>query len=83
MTQRAQHANAYAGRTLKYWRKYRGMSRRQLGEASGFSTSQIQSYEDNESRISVGAALILCEPLGIGLDDLFEGFEDTQSAPGA
>jgi transcriptional regulator with XRE-family HTH domain len=69
-----------AGNALRVWRKARGYSQTQLGDALGISFQQVQKYERGANRISLSTAHRACKFLGIDIPRLFEGAEALEDA---
>lgn len=56
------------GQTMAYWRRDRGMSRLDLAEASGVSTSSIAAYEADAGMPNLNNAIALANALELSLD---------------
>jgi transcriptional regulator with XRE-family HTH domain len=55
---------------IRRFRNERGWSQEQLGEAVGVTFQQIQKYENGKNRITIGRLVMICEVLGIDLDEV-------------
>jgi len=74
--------DAKIGARLAMARRMRGVSQEKLGEHLGITFQQVQKYEKGTNRISVGAALLSAEFLGVSAVWLMRGNEqDTGPAP--
>ncbi len=63
------------GARLRQHRMLKGVSQEQIGEALGLTFQQIQKYEKGTNRVSVGAAILICDRLNIRLADLLDGLQ--------
>lgn len=63
------------GANLSNLRKGAGMSQTVLGKALGVTFQQIQKYEKGTNRMSISAAVSLCNAIGCSIDELLGGIE--------
>lgn len=59
-----------AAHPLSVWRRYRGMTQQELGEAAGIGKSYISQIESGAKTGSVKCLHRIAEVLGVDLDDL-------------
>lgn len=76
--QQAQEFTAALGAEISYWRKRRGLSREQLGEQVGLSSTTIGRIERGDPGASAGSADVwrIAVALGITFTDLVRRSED-------
>lgn len=69
---RAKMIDIIIGRRIREARQEKGMSQPDLASAVGISYQQIQKYERAANRVSVSTLLVLCEALGISVDEFLK-----------
>lgn len=67
-------------RRVKQERLAAGVTQRELAEAVGVVTQQVQKYEAGVDRIKAGQLWLMAERIGVPIGDLFR--EDTRPAAG-
>ena len=60
------------GHPVRVWREHRGMSRKQLAEASGLSASYLSQLEAGKKKGSSEALAAIAKELGLSLDDIID-----------
>jgi ribosome-binding protein aMBF1 (putative translation factor) len=60
------------GNPVRVWREHRGMSRKQLAEASGLSTPYLSQIESGRRKPSPEALAAIAKELGLESDDIME-----------
>lgn len=56
--------------TLKEWRRAKGISVEKLAEEIGVSPSTVNNWENRGQKIPVTYAIMICNFLGVPLDDV-------------
>jgi ribosome-binding protein aMBF1 (putative translation factor) len=60
------------GNPVRVWREYRGMSRKQLAEASGLTVAYLSQIEAGKSKGSPEELATIAKELGLSLDDIMD-----------
>jgi ribosome-binding protein aMBF1 (putative translation factor) len=60
------------GNPVRVWREHRGMSRKQLAEASGLSTAYLSQVESGKRKASPEVLAAIAQELGLSLDDVVD-----------
>jgi ribosome-binding protein aMBF1 (putative translation factor) len=60
------------GNPVRVWREYRGMSRKQLAEASGLTVAYLSQIEAGKSKGSTEELATIAKELGLSLDDIMD-----------
>jgi len=60
------------GNPIRAWREHRGLSRKQLAEASGLSTPYLSQIESGKRKASPEALAAIAKELGLALDDIMD-----------
>jgi len=63
------------GASVRTYRRQRGMTQTELGEALGLTFQQIQKYERGTNRISASKLVMRAEALRVPVGAFFEGCE--------
>lgn len=70
------------GERIAYLRKDRGLSQRKLAELLGLSQQIVASYETGDRHIPVWRLISLAEVLGIDVEKLLNGAQQSKGKPG-
>ena len=70
------HIDQYIGRQIMYWRKERGMSRKNLAEILGITHQQLQKYEAGANRIASSRLKLLADILKCPVEVFFPAIGD-------
>lgn len=65
----------HIGARIKLRRSFRGLNLKNLGDALGVSTQQVQKYEAGDNRIAAGQLFQLSRLLGVEVAYFFEGWD--------
>ncbi len=60
------------GNPIRAWREHRGLSRKQLAEASGLSAPYLSQIESGKRKASPEALAAIAKELGLSPDDLMD-----------
>jgi ribosome-binding protein aMBF1 (putative translation factor) len=60
------------GNPVRVWREYRGLSRKQLAEASGLGTPYLSQIETGKKQASPEALAAIAKGLGVEPDDIVD-----------
>lgn len=56
--------------TLREWRKAKGVSVERLAEYLGVSPSTVNNWENKGQKIPVKSAILVCDFLGVKMEDV-------------
>lgn len=74
-TCRLNDVRARLGVTLREWRTRQHLTQEQLAERSGLSYKFIGEIERGRGNPTIETMARLCDALGLGMSELFEGFD--------
>lgn len=60
------------GDRIKYYRKKRGLSQKQLGDLLGISSNRVSNWEQGTHRPDADILALLCKALNVSADDLLD-----------
>jgi ribosome-binding protein aMBF1 (putative translation factor) len=60
------------GNPVRVWREHRGISRKQLAEASGLTVAYLSQIEAGKSKGSTEELATIAKELGLSLDDIMD-----------
>jgi transcriptional regulator with XRE-family HTH domain len=70
--------DAEIGKRVRTFRRLRGLTQSDLGDASGVKFQQIQKYETGQNRIACSKIWLIAEVLGVSVADFFSDIFPTK-----
>ena len=68
----------HVGAQIRMFRKAKGLTQTEAGEAVGVTFQQMQKYEKGTNRVSASKLSMLAELFGVDIGDFFEGMQGEQ-----
>ena len=82
MVKRAEATDKFVGQNIRLFRKAKGLSQTQLGDAIGVTFQQVQKYEKGVNRIGAGRLFEVARILNVPIDFFYEGLGGAAGQPG-
>ena len=67
--------NLHVGRQIQERRRHDGMTQRQLADAAGVNSEQMQKYETGETRVAATHLWRIADIQGVHISYYFEGLD--------
>lgn len=82
MAKRADPTDKFVGQNIRLFRKAKGLSQTQLGEAIGVTFQQVQKYENGFNRVGSSRLARIATALEVPVQSFFDGILPEQDRPG-
>jgi transcriptional regulator with XRE-family HTH domain len=67
------------GRNVRLFRKVKGLSQTELGDAIGVTFQQVQKYENGANRVGPSRLASISKTLGVPIERFFEGTQQSHT----
>lgn len=82
LAKRADPTDKFVGQNIRLFRKAKGLSQTQLGDAIGVTFQQVQKYENGFNRVGSGRLARISTALEVPVQSFFAGIMPRQDKPG-
>ena len=82
MAKRADPTDKFVGQNIRLFRKAKGYSQTQLGEAIGVTFQQVQKYENGFNRVGSSRLARIATALDVPVQSFFDGIMPEKDRPG-
>ena len=82
MAKRAEPTDTFVGQNIRLFRKAKGLSQTQLGDAIGVTFQQVQKYENGFNRVGSSRLVRIATALDVPVQSFFAGIMPEQNRPG-
>ena len=82
MTKRAEPTDKFVGQNIRLFRKAKGFSQTQLGDAIGVTFQQVQKYENGFNRVGSSRLVRIATALDVPVQSFFNGIASAREKSG-
>jgi transcriptional regulator with XRE-family HTH domain len=82
LAKRAEPTDKFVGQNIRLFRKAKGLSQTQLGDAIGVTFQQVQKYENGFNRVGSSRLARIATALDVPVQSFFAGIMPQQGKPG-
>jgi transcriptional regulator with XRE-family HTH domain len=82
LAKRAEPTDKFVGQNIRLFRKAKGFSQTQLGDAIGVTFQQVQKYENGFNRVGSSRLVRIATTLEVPVQSFFDGIMPEHGRPG-